>query len=177
MAKDWYAVHTYSGFEQKVKANIEHLAAVEGFRDEVAEVIIPQETFVEVRNGKKRTRMRNLMPGYVLVHIETDDKVFEMVKKINGVSGFVGSGDEAIPLTQVEVDNLLQVSEEKAERPKAEIRYQKGDQVKVIEGPFANFVGNVEEIDPEKGKLKVLVSIFGRPTSVELGVLQVENAS
>lgn len=176
MAKAWFAVHTYSGFEQKVKANIEHLAAVEGFRDEVAEVIIPQETFVEVKNGKKRTVSRNLMPGYVLVHIEPDDKVFEMVKKINGVSRFVGDGDIPIPLTQSEVDNLLQVSEEKAEKPKAEIHFGKGEQVKVIEGPFTNFVGSVEDIDVEKARLKVMVSIFGRPTSVELSVLQVEPA-
>ena len=176
MAKAWFAVHTYSGFEQKVKANIEHLAAVEGFRGDVAEVIIPQETYVEVKAGKKRTVSRNLMPGYVLVHIEPDDKVFEMVKKINGVSRFVGDGDIPIALTQAEVDNLLQVSEEKAEKPKAEIHFGKGEQVKVIEGPFTNFVGSVEEIDVEKARLKVMVSIFGRPTSVELSVLQVEPA-
>ena len=174
MALKWYAVHTYSGFEQKVKANIEHLATLEGFRDEVAEVIIPQETFVEVRGGKKRTTMRNLMPGYILVHIEPDEKVFDLVKKINGVSGFVGDGEKAIPLTQEEVDNLLRVSEEKAEKPKAEIRFRKGEQVKVVEGPFANFVGMVEDIDIDKNKLKVMVSIFGRPTAVELNVLQVE---
>lgn len=177
MAKMWYAVHTYSGCEQKVKTNIEHLAAVEGFRDEVGEVTIPQETFVEVKGGKKRTISRNLMPGYVLVHIEPDEKIFDMVKKINGVSGFVGDGEKAIPLSQSEVDNLLQVSEEAAEKPQAEIRFQKGDQVKVIEGPFANFVGSVEDIDTEKAKLKVMVSIFGRPTAVELNVLQVEAAS
>ena len=174
MSKAWYAVHTYSGFEQKVKTNIEHLATLEGFRDEVAEVIIPQETFVEVRGGKKRTTMRNLMPGYILVHIEADEKVFDLVKKINGVSGFVGDGEKAIPLTQEEVDNLLRVSEEKAEKPKAEIRFRKGEQVKVVEGPFANFVGMVEDIDIDKNKLKVMVSIFGRPTAVELNVLQVE---
>jgi transcriptional antiterminator NusG len=174
MSKAWYAVHTYSGFEQKVKTNIEHLATLEGFRDEVAEVIIPQETFVEVRGGKKRTTMRNLMPGYILVHIEPDEKVFDLVKKINGVSGFVGDGEKAIPLTQEEVDNLLRVSEEKAEKPKAEIRFRKGEQVKVVEGPFANFVGMVEDIDIDKNKLKVMVSIFGRPTAVELNVLQVE---
>jgi transcriptional antiterminator NusG len=174
MSKAWYAVHTYSGFEQKVKTNIEHLATLEGFRDEVAEVIIPQETFVEVRGGKKRTTMRNLMPGYILVHIEPDEKVFDLVKKINGVSGFVGDGEKAIPLTQEEVDNLLRVSEEKAEKPKAEIRFRKGEQVKVVEGPFVNFVGMVEDIDIDKNKLKVMVSIFGRPTAVELNVLQVE---
>ncbi len=177
MAKQWFAVHTYSGFEQKVKANIEHLAAVEGFREEVAEVTIPQETIVEVRKGKKRTTQRNLMPGYVLVHIEADDKVFEMVKKINGVSDFVGDGERAVPLSQAEVDNLLQVSEDQAETPMAEIKFSKGDTVKVIEGPFANFTGSVEEIDIEKAKLKVMVSIFGRPTAVELNVLQVEGTS
>mgnify|MGYP001257710673 CR=1 FL=1 len=177
MAKQWYAVHTYSGFEQKVKNNIEHLAALEGFRDEVAEVIIPQEIFVEMKGGKKRTISRNLMPGYVLVHIEPDEKVFDLIKKINGVSDFVGDGEKAIPLGQDEVDNLLQVSEEAAEKPQAEIKFQKGDQVKVVEGPFANFVGSVEEIDLEKAKLKVMVSIFGRPTAVELNVLQVEAAA
>ncbi|MFP4380450.1 MAG: transcription termination/antitermination protein NusG [Candidatus Sumerlaeia bacterium] len=177
MAKQWYAVHTYSGFEQKVKTNIEHLAALEGFKDEVAEVIIPQETFVEIKGGKKKTTSRNMMPGYILVHIEADDKVFDMIKKINGVSGFVGNGEEAIPLTQAEVDNLIHVSEDAQEKPKTEIRFQKGEQVKVIEGPFANFVGTVEDIDQEKSKLKVMVSIFGRPTAVELNVLQVEGVS
>jgi len=174
MAKQWYAVHTYSGYEHKVKTNIEHLAALEGFRDEVAEVIIPQETYMEVKGGKKKTTARNLMPGYILVHIEPDDKVFDLIKKVNGVSGLVGDGVNAIPLGQAEVDNLLQVSEEQVEKPKTEIRFRKGEQVKVIEGPFVNFVGNVEEIDTERNKLKVMVSIFGRPTAVELNVLQVE---
>lgn len=174
MAKQWYAVHTYSGFEQKVKTNIEHLVTLEGFQDKVAEVVIPQEVYVEIKGGKKRTVSRNLMPGYILVHIEPEDDVFDLVKKINGVSGFVGSGETALPLSQAEVDNMLQVSEENAEKPKAEIKFQKGEQVKVIEGPFANFVGTVEDIDREKSKLKVMVSIFGRPTAVELNVLQVE---
>lgn len=174
MAKEWFAVHTYSGFEQKVKTNIEHLAALEGFRDDVAEVIIPQETFVEVKGGKKRTVSRNLMPGYIIVHIEPSERVFDLVKKVNGVSGFVGDGVKPIALSQGEVDNLLHISEEKVEKPKPEIRFRKGEQVKVIEGPFANFVGTVDDIDVEKSKLKVMVSIFGRPTAVELSVLQVE---
>lgn len=171
---EWFAVHTFSGYEQKVKVNIEHLAALEGHRDDVAEVVIPQETFMEVKGGKKRTTSRNLMPGYILVHINAEDKVFELIKKINGVSGFVGNGETPIALSQQEVDNILKVSEEKAEKPKAEIRFQRGEQVKVIEGPFANFIGTVEEIDAEKSKLKVMVSIFGRPTAVELNLLQVE---
>jgi transcriptional antiterminator NusG len=174
MAKQWYAVHTYSGYEHKVKTNIEHLAALEGFRDEVAEVIIPQETYMEVKGGKKKTTARNLMPGYILAHIEPDEKVFDLIKKINGVSGLVGDGVKPIPLSQAEVDNLLRVSEEQVEKPKTEIRFQKGEQVKVIEGPFVNFVGSVEDIDTERNKLKVMVSIFGRLTAVELNVLQVE---
>lgn len=174
MAKNWYAVHTYSGFEQKVKTNIEHFAALEGFRDDVAEVIIPQETIVEIKNGKKKITSRNLMPGYILVHIESSEKVFDLVKKVNGVSGFVGDGSKPVALTQEEVDNLLHVSEEKVEKPKAEIRFRKGEQVKVIEGPFANFIGTVDEIDLDRNRLKVMVSIFGRPTAVELNVLQVE---
>ena len=174
MAKQWYAVHIYSGYEHKVKTNIEHLAALEGFRDEVAEVIIPQETYMEVKGGKKKTTARNLMPGYILAHIEPDEKVFDLIKKINGVSGLVGDGVKPIPLSQAEVDNLLRVSEEQVEKPKTEIRFQKGEQVKVIEGPFVNFVGSVEDIDTERNKLKVMVSIFGRLTAVELNVLQVE---
>jgi len=174
MAKQWFAVHTYSGFEQKVKTNIEHFAALEGFRDDVAEVIIPQETFVEVKGGKKRTVSRNLMPGYILVHIESSDKVYELIKKVNGVSGFVGDGVNPIPLSQAEVDNLLHVAEDKAEKPKPEIRFRKGEQVKVIEGPFSNFIGIVDDIDAERSRLKVMVLIFGRPTAVELNVLQVE---
>ena len=174
MAKEWFAVHTYAGYEQKVKTNIEHFVALEGFRDEVAEVIIPQESYMEVRGGKKRLLTRNLMPGYILVHIDPTDRVFDLIKKINGVSGFVGDGNKPIPLTQAEVDNLLNVSEEKVEKPKAEIRFHKGEQVKVIDGPFANFIGTVDDIDTERARLKVMVSIFGRPTAVELGVLQVE---
>ncbi|MBN1867904.1 transcription termination/antitermination factor NusG [Candidatus Sumerlaeota bacterium] len=176
MAKEWFAVHTYSGFEQKVKTNIEHLVTLEDLRDDVAEVIIPQENLVEIKGGKKRTISRNLMPGYILAHMEPSERVFDLVKKINGVSGFVGDGTNAIPLSQAEVDNILNISEEKIDQPRPEIRFRKGEQVKVIEGPFANFVGTVEEIDEEKSKLKVMVSIFGRPTAVELNVLQVEGA-
>lgn len=174
MDMEWFAVHTFSGFEQKVKLNVEHLVALEGLQDLVAEVIIPQETLIEVRGGKKRTITRNLMPGYILVRIQPEERVFELITKISGVSGFVGDGENAIALRQEEIDNILHVSEEKAEKPKAEIRFRKGEQVKVIEGPFANFVGSVEDIDVEKSRLKVMVSIFGRPTAVELNVLQVE---
>jgi len=175
MAKQWFAVNTYSGFENKVKQNIEYRAAVEGFREDVARVIVPSETVVEIRDGKKRQVARNFMPGYVLVEMEPKGEVFEMIKKIAGVSRFVGDGQNASPLDDTEVQNILSLMEDKRERPKPEVRYRKGEQVKVIEGPFTNFIGTVDEIDSEKSKLKVMVSIFGRPTAVELDVLQVES--
>ena len=174
MTKEWFAVNTYSGFENKVKQNIEHRAVVEGFRQDVGRVIVPSETVVEIRNGKKKDVSRNFMPGYVLVEMEPKGEIFEMVKKIAGVSRFVGDGQNASPMTSEEVENILNLMEDKREKPKPEIKYRKGEQVKVIEGPFTNFIGMVDEIDSEKSKLKVMVSIFGRPTPVELDVLQVE---
>jgi len=174
MSRNWYAVHTYSGFENKVKTNLEHRAAMEGFRDLLHQVVIPVEHYVQIKDGKKKTITRNLMPGYVLVEIEEQDEVFDLVKKISGVTGFVGDGEKASPLGESEVKRLLNISEEKAEKPKPEIQFSVGAQVKVIEGPFANFMGTVDDVDAEKSKLKVMVSIFGRPTAVELDVLQVE---
>ena len=121
--------------------------------------------------------MRTLMPGYVLVEIEPSEELFNMIREIKGVSSFVGDGHKPAPLSQAEVENILHKIEATADKPKPEIVYQKGDQVKVTEGPFANFIGSVEHIDEEKHKLSVMVSIFGRPTPVELDVLQVEPAS
>ena len=176
MMKKWYAINTYSGFENRVKRDIEHRASIEGLRDSLGQVIIPEEKIIEVKDGKKRQTTRNFMPGYVLIEMEPSDDLFSLVRKITGVSDFVGSGDKAVPLTEEEVRNIQELIEDKRERPKPEIKFQKGDQVKVIEGPFANFIGTVEEIDQEKARLRVMVSIFGRTTPVELGVLQVEGA-
>lgn len=173
----WYAVHTYSAFENKVKQTIERRAQLEGVIDRIAQVVIPLEPVIEIKNGKKHTVMRNLMPGYLLVQMEPSEEVFNLIKEIKGVSGFVGGGDKPAPLSKEEVDNILTMLESKADKPKAEISYSKGDQVKVTEGPFANFVGTVDHVDQEKSKLSVMVSIFGRPTPVELDVLQVEPAS
>lgn len=173
----WYAVHTYSGFENKVKTTIERRVQLEGLKDRLTRVIIPLEPIIEIKNGKKHQVMRNLMPGYLLIEMEASDELFNMIKEIKGVSGFVGGGAKPAPLSQGEVDNILNMLESKAGKPKPEIIYQKGDQVKVTEGPFANFVGTVDHIDTEKNKLSVMVSIFGRPTPVELDVLQVEPAS
>jgi len=177
MGRNWYAVQTYSGFENKVKANIEHRAAMEGLREFVHQVVIPVEHLIEIKNGKKRTVTRNLMPGYVLVDIDEKEEVFDLVKKISGVACFLGDGTNASPVSQDEVNRMLNIAEDKMEKPKPEISFRVGERVKVIEGPFANFTGQVDAVDPEKSKLKVMVSIFGRPTAVELDVLQVEGVS
>lgn len=178
MEKHWYAIHTFSGYENRIRTQIEHRVQVEGLRDKVSQVLIPQKKAVEIKNGKKTEMMRNIMPGYVFIEMEANDEVFSLVQKIQGVSMFLGAeyGEQPQPLTQAEVDGLLDNMEDRPDRPKTLISYQVNDQVKVIEGPFANFVGTVEQVDQEKGKLKVMVSIFGRPTSVELDVLQVESA-
>lgn len=170
----WFAVHTYSSYENKVKQMIEHRATLEGMRDVIQEVVIPTEKVVEIKGGKKRTIERTLMPGYIIVQMQPTEDAFNLVRSVKGVSSFVGDGNSPAPLGDDEVSNLIDIMEDKHEKPKAQIDFQQGDQVKVIEGPFSTFVGNVEEIDEEKGKLKVMVSIFGRLTPVELDVLQVE---
>ncbi len=172
----WFAVHTYSSFEAKVKQTIEHRAALEGMQEKIRRVLIPTEAIIEIKGGKKRTAHRNLMPGYVLVEMEPEEDAFNLIKSIKGVSSFVPTGDQPVPLSPEEIQNLLNIMEDKHEKPKPKMMYRKGDQIKVIEGPFMNFIGNVEAVDEEKGKLTVMVSIFGRPTPVELDVLQVEPA-
>lgn len=173
----WYAVHTYSSFENKVKTTIEKKVEIEGVNDRVSSVLIPLEPVIEIKNGKKHTVMRNLMPGYILVQMENDDVLFNMVREVKGVSGFLGSGDKPMPLSEEEIQRILNLMDDSADKPKPEIEYSKGDQVKVTEGPFANFIGTIDHVDEEKHKLSVMVSIFGRPTPVELDVLQVEPAS
>ncbi len=172
--KRWFAVQTYSSFENKVKQGIEHKAALEGLREKIARVVIPTETVVEIKGGKKRSITRALMPGYVLVEIEPVEEIFNFIKEIKGVSSFVGDGHMPTPLGPDEVGNLLNIMEDKHEKPKPKATFRKGDQIKVVEGPFANFIGSVEGVDQDKGKLTVMVSIFGRPTPVELDMLQVE---
>ena len=174
MAPRWYAIQTFSGHEHKVRQNIEHIATIEGHRDRLRQVLIPAETFVEIQAGKKRQTQRSLFPGYVLVEMEMGEDLVNMIAKIPGVSGFLPDPSHPQPLEEGEVRQILSTVQEKTEKPKPQIRYRVGEQVKVIEGPFANFVGEVSEIDEEKSKLKVMVSIFGRQTSVELDALQVE---
>lgn len=170
----WYAVHTYSSFEKKVKRDIEHRASVEGLRDQLGQVMVPEEKVVEIKESKKKESSRNFMPGYVFVQMEPNNELFKLIREINGVSNFAGAGDVPEPLAEDEIKNILNLIEDKKDKPKAEIKFRKGDKVKVIEGPFANFTGNVEDIDFEKARLRVMVSIFGRLTPVDLNVLEVE---
>jgi transcriptional antiterminator NusG len=182
METNWYVLHTYSGHEAKVKQNIEYRSAIEGFKDILKRVVIPTENVVEIKDGKKRTTTRNLMPGYILIEVVPNEDFFDMVRKITGVSGFVGDLNvrednkrKPIPLGEEEVRHVLEMIEVKHEKPKPKIKYRPGEQVRVIEGPFANFIGTVNDIDEEKARIWMMVSIFGRPTPVELDVMQVES--
>lgn len=173
---NWYAIYTHSSFERKVKRDIEHRASIEGLRDQLGEIVIPEEKTVEVKDGKKKESTRNFMPGYVFIRMEGDDELFKMIRDVNGVSQFVGADDKPSILTEEEVNNVLGLIEDKKDKPKPEIKFRRGDKVKVIQGPFSNFTGEVAEIDHERARLRVNVKIFGRDTPVDVDVLEVDTA-
>jgi len=170
--KSWFVVHTYSGYEERVKKNLEQRIKFMDSGDEVVEVVVPTEEEVEIRGGQKRTVAKKILPGYVLVRMEMSDQSWNIVRNTPGVTGFVGSGGKPVPLVGDEVDQILQ--QMKTEAPKVKIGFRKGQSVRVTDGPFADFVGIVDEIGTEKGKVTVLLSLFGRETPVELDLLQVE---
>ncbi|KPK97423.1 MAG: antitermination protein NusG [Omnitrophica WOR_2 bacterium SM23_72] len=172
--KHWYVVHTQTGSEEKVKMSIEHKISREGMQELVSKVIIPTEQVSEVRSGKKKISQRKFFPGYLLVEMELNESTYLFVKTVPGVTGFIGLGRKPMPLPQSEVDNILKKTEETQVKPSPKVVFEKGEQVRITEGPFLNFNGTVEEIHPEKGKVKVSVSIFGRSTPVELEYWQVE---
>ena len=172
--KQWYVVHSYSGFENKVKASIEQRAKVFGLEEQIPRVIVPTEEVVEIKRGQKKITPQKFFPGYVLVEMEMNDETWHLVKSTPKVTGFVGSGLRPAPLPQEEVDEILYQMEVGAEKPKPKSVFQKGDKVRVIEGPFLNFTGAIDDLNPERGKLKVMVAIFGRLTPVELEYYQVE---
>ncbi|MFA5275515.1 MAG: transcription termination/antitermination protein NusG [Candidatus Omnitrophota bacterium] len=174
MTKSWYVVHTQTGSEDKVKTALENRIAQEGMVELISKVVIPTEQVSEVRSGKKKISQRKFFPGYLLVEMELNEKSYLFVKTTSGVTGFIGLGKKPMPLPQKEVDNILKRTEETATKPSPKIVFEKGEQVRVIEGPFLNFNGTIDEIHPEKGKIKVSVSIFGRSTPVELEYWQVE---
>jgi transcriptional antiterminator NusG len=172
--KNWYIIHAYSGFEQKVAESLRSRAQAFGFAERLGQILIPTEEVIELRNGKKVTSKRLLYPGYVLVEMEMDDELWHAVKSTPRVTGFVGGGTKPVPLTADEVNAVLYRQASSAERPRPKMTFEKGETVKIIDGPFTNFSGKVDEVNAERSTLRVLVTIFGRSTPVELDFLQVE---
>lgn len=172
--KNWYIVHTQTGLEDKVKVALQKMPVPENEESPISQVIIPTEQVSEVRSGKKKITQRKFFPGYILVEMELTEASYLYVKNIYGVTGFIGPGKKPMPLPKEEVENILKRTEETQVKPSPKIVFEKGEQVRVTEGPFLNFNGTIDEIHPEKGKIKVSVSIFGRSTPVELEYWQVE---
>lgn len=170
----WYVLHTQTGVEAKVKANLENRAETGGLRHLVHQILIPTEKVSEVKEGKKRITERKFFPGYILIQMELTDESWYLVKNTQGISGFVGSGKTPIPLSEEDINQILRQQEEKTSKPKPKVEFTAGESVRVKEGAFANFNGTIEEVNPNRGKLKVMVPIFGRSTPVELEYWQVE---
>jgi len=174
MAKHWYVVQVYSNFEDKVEGMLRENIERAGLADQFGEIMVPREEVVELKEGQKVTSQRKFFPGYILVEMEMNDETWHVVKDTRQVSGFLGSANKPRPMPKHEVDALVRQIEEGIERPKPKVMFDVGDAVRVMDGPFASFNGVVEEVMAEKSKLKVSVSIFGRPTPVELEFIQVE---
>ncbi len=180
MAKRWYVIHTQAGYEERVKDSLINSIQSGIMKDLISQVLIPTETVSEVKDGKKKITQRKFFPGYVLVEMELNDTngipdtSWYFIKNIQGVTGFVGSGTKPLPLSDIEVKNILKQTEEQKEKPIPKVAFQKGEGIRVSDGPFTSFSGTIEEVNPNKGKLKVSISIFGRSTPVELEYWQVE---
>ena len=177
MSHKWYIVHAYSNFEKKVAEAIKVAAADKGLEEHFEDVLVPTEEIVEVRRGRKITVERRFFPGYVLVKMEMNDQTYHLVNDTPKVTGFLGTGKKPLPVSQKEVDRILGVIEEGVENPRPSIIFEIGENVRVVDGPFASFSGIVEEVDEDNARLKVAVSIFGRATPVELEYGQVEKGA
>ncbi len=174
MAKRWYVVHTQTGHEEKVKRLLESRIRTANAGENVSQILIPTEKVSEVRGGKKKILERKFFPGYVLIEMELSDENWYLIKNTPGITGFIGPGAKPHPLRDDEVASILKQAEDSKEKPIPKIVFEKGESVKITEGPFTNFNGEIEEVYPGKGKIKVMVSIFGRQTPVELEYWQVE---
>jgi transcriptional antiterminator NusG len=174
---DWFIIHTYSGFENKVSESLKARASAYGFTDRLGQILIPTEEVVELRNGKKVTSKRMLYPGYVMVQMAMDDELWHHVKNTPRVTGFVGGGNTPVPLTADEVNAILYRQASAADRPRPKMSFEKNETVRIVDGPFTNFQGKVDEVNSDRNTLRVLVTIFGRATPVELEFLQVEKTT
>lgn len=174
MSKRWYVLHVYSGFENKVAETIQEKAAQKGLADRIEQVMVPTEEIVEIKRGQKVNAERKFFPGYVLAKIDMSDDVWHMIKDTPKVTGFLGASHKPVPITEKEAERLIKQMQEGVENPRPSVTFEIGEEVKVAEGPFASFNGTVEEVDEEKGRVKVSVSIFGRATPVDLEFAQVE---
>ena len=176
MAARWYVIHVYSGFEKKVALSIQEQADQAGMQESIVEVLVPSEEVVEVRRGAKVSSDRKFFPGYVLVKMDMTDESWHLVKNTPKVSGFLGSQQRPVPITEREAQRIINQVQEGVDRPKPSVVYEVGEMVRVVDGPFTSFSGQVEEVDEERSRVKVSVSIFGRATPVELEYAQVEKA-
>jgi transcriptional antiterminator NusG len=174
MAQKWYVVHTYSGFENKVKSVLEERVRSAKRGDFFSEILVPAEKVIEMIKGKKKSSSRKFFPGYILVKMELNEETYHLVKETPKVTGFVGDRSNPAPIPDAEVEEIKNQMSEGLLRPKHRLTFEKGDQVQVVDGPFSNFNGLVEAVNPDKGKVRVLVSIFGRSTPVELDFAQVK---
>jgi len=177
MAMRWYAIHVYSGFEERVKKQLLQQIEQKGFSDQVDEILIPIENVVEHKHGKKYISQKNFFPGYVLIRMEMSEALWYLVKNTPKVTDFISSGKKPAALADAEVEQIIEQMKAGIEKPKPRVRFQKGEQVRITEGAFANFNGVVEEVNQEKSRLKVMVSIFGRATAVDVEFSQVETAN
>ena len=174
MALKWYIVHVYSGFEAKVKVALEERVASSPHPEKFGEVLVPTEEIVELVKGKRKTSSRKFYPGYILVRMELDDETWHIVNDTAKVSGFLGGRERPTPISDEEAEQIINRMAAGKEKPQPKYYFEPGDEIRVIDGPFSNFNGTVEDVNPEKGKIKVLVSIFGRSTPVELEFVQVQ---
>jgi transcriptional antiterminator NusG len=170
----WYIIHAYSGFERKVRESIESRVQAFGLHDRIGRIMVPTEPVTEIRNGKKYTIERVFLPGYVLVEMDLDNEIWHLVKNTPRVTGFLGTGDKPVALTEAEISSIVFRSAVAKDKPRMKVKFEKNESVKITEGPFANFNGVVDEVNEDRETLKVMVTIFGRPTPVELDFSKVD---
>ena len=174
MAKYWYVVHAQTGYEDRIKAVLEAKIKAGLTKDAISQIMVPIEQVSEIKGGKKRISQRKFFPGYILVEMELSDEAWYLIKSIPGVTGFVGAGSRPLPLKEEEIETILKQAKDAKEKPTPKVVFEKGEAVRVTDGPFTNFNGVIEEANVAKGKIKVMISIFGRATPVELETWQVE---